>query len=161
MCGACGVQHDWAGPLVAGSANRRDVARCLDALVTSVAVRPLTQGWVVKKPTGAARPVQTLDGLIKAIAPHARHHDWAELERALLEIPTPRQPRAEQVDWPKRTIQNQEGASPVLSRVTHLPAHMKLAAFALGVQSCDTSTRVFTALDDSHSLGGHEGVVTG
>lgn len=53
MCGACGVKPDWAGPIVAGPLRRRDIARCLNALVSTVKVSEISRGWMVKKPTGA------------------------------------------------------------------------------------------------------------
>ena len=135
MCGACGVKPDWAGPIVAGPLRRRDIARCLNALVSNVKVSEISRGWMVKKPTGASTPAQTFDELIQALAPRARHHVWAELEQALLAIPAPQRVDANDTPWPA-TDMCDDTAHEVLAEIKHLPPHMKLAAFALGAHTC-------------------------
>lgn len=134
MCGACGVRPDWAGPVVAGPLRRRDIARCLTGLCRHVTVRDMPRGWVVAGSTGRVTPAQTLAALTAAAAPHARARTWAELEQLLLGIPAPMRTDT----WGSGQLllpQPPAGSALVLAAVTHLPAHMKLAAFALGVSS--------------------------
>ena len=138
MCGACGIKPDWAGSLVSGPIRRRDIARCLNMIITFVKVSEIPRGWMIKSPTGASTPAQNFDELINALTPRARHHTWSALEEALLQVSAPSRVDEAIEAWPSLASQEASGKI-VLGNIQHLPAHMKLAAFALGVQTCDFS----------------------
>lgn len=159
MCGACGVKPDWAGPVVAGPIRRRDIARCLNGLVSSVKVSEIPRGWMIKKPTGASIPAQTFDELIQALIPHARHHDWAQLEQVLISIPAPKRIDDNDAPWPSTDIHD-EHAREVLAEVQHLPAHMKLAAFTLGAHTCRFEGTVTATFGEGQHLRAHLGRLT-
>lgn len=156
MCGACGVKPDWVGPIVAGPLRRRDIARCLNALVSNVKVSEISRGWMVKKPTGASTPAQTLDELIQALIPQARHRSWEELEQALLNIPAPQRIEEGSSPWLSTDIQG-DNPPEVLTKVKHLPAHMKLAAFALGAHTCAFEGAVTATFGEGQHLQAHPG----
>ena len=156
MCGACGIKPDWAGPVVAGPLRRRDIARCLNKLVTSVKVVDMPRGWMVKRPTGASTPTQTFDELIQALIPRARHKSWELLEQSVLDIPPPLRVDDNQEPWPVSDI-NDAHATEVLTAVKHLPAHMKLAAFALGAHTCDFEGTVSATFGENQHLQAHPG----
>lgn len=159
MCGACGVKPDWAGPIVAGPLRRRDIARCLNELVSSIKVSEIPRGWMVKKPTGASTPAQTFDELIQAVSPRARHHNWDELEQALLDISAPQRIDDNDAPWPTTGIEDSADAEAleVLSQVQHLPAHMKLAAFSLGAYTCSFDRTVSATFGEDRKLQAHPG----
>jgi hypothetical protein len=143
VCGVCGVRPDWAGPVVAGPLRRRDIARCLTILCHHLTVRDMLRGWVVAGKTGRTNPAQTFDELIAATAPHSRTRTWEDLEQLLLGVPAPARvdgPGGGQLPLPEPPA----GATPVLVAVTHLPEHMKLAAFTLGVHAIPSPESVFT-----------------
>jgi len=156
MCGACGIKPDWAGPVVAGPLRRRDIARCLNKLVTSVKVVDMPRGWMVKRPTGASTPTQTFDELIQALIPRARHKSWEQLEQSVLDIPAPLRVDDNQEPWPVSDI-NDAHATEVLTAVKHLPAHMKLAAFALGAHTCGFEGTVSATFGANQHLQAHPG----
>ncbi|MEY8578690.1 hypothetical protein AALI21_10335 [Corynebacteriaceae bacterium 6-324] len=156
MCGACGVKPDWAGPVVAGPIRRRDIARCLNGLVTSIKVSDISRGWMVKKPTGASTPAQTLDELIQVSIPRARHHSWEELEQALLNIPAPLRIEEVSTPWLSTDIHD-DNPREVLTKVKHLPAHMKLAAFVLGAHTCGFEGTVSATFGEGQHLQAHPG----
>src|SRR5699024_1104170 len=65
----------------------------------------------------------------------ARHKSWELLEQSVLDIPAPLRVDDNQEPWPVSDI-NDAHATEVLTAVKHLPAHMQLAAFALGAHTC-------------------------
>ena len=145
MCGACGVRPDWAGPVVAGPLHRRAIARCLTHLCRGITVRDISRGWVVAGMTGRSTPVQSLNELVAAAAPHARARTWEDLEQLLLEVCAPAQIRTPG-EWQLLLPEPPAGSLPVLAASLHLPVHMKLAAFALGVHAISSPAPVFVDL---------------
>ncbi|WP_241228290.1 hypothetical protein [Corynebacterium hylobatis] len=134
--------------MVAGPLHRRDIASCLTRLCRHIIVRDMPRGWVVAEVTGRSTPVQTFDELISAAAAHARARTWPDLEQLLLELAAP--PRSNTpVNGQLLLPEPSAGSMPVLAAVTHLPAHMKLAAFALGVHSIPSPEPVVTDLGGS------------
>lgn len=156
MCGACGVKPDWAGPVVAGPLRRRDIARCLTMLVKAATVHSMSRGWLVKGRTGISIPAQTLDELVDALLPYTHIASWAQFEQALLEVPSPMRVDAPENQWPFISEVPAE-VKTVLAAVTHLPPHMKLAAFTLGVRSFSSPTLVSTNIDGLHWLCARDG----
>lgn len=157
MCGACGIKVDWAGPVVAGPLRRRDIARCMTAVCPTVTVDAMSRGWMVRGRTGVTTPASTLDELCDALVPHVRLAGWAQLEEVLLTVPAPLRIDAPEGEWACPSM-IPEGATPVLGAVTHLPGHMMLAAFTLGVRSFASAATVVTTIDPGHHLaarGGH------
>lgn len=150
------MKLDWAGPVVSGPLRRRDIARCLNALVRVVTVQGIPRGWLVKKPTGAALPAQSLDELLDALLPHARITTWAQLEQALVEVPAPGRVDDPPVEWPFPDATPTQ-AAPVLAAITHLPAHMKLAAFTLGVRVLASPAPVVVNLDAGRQIAARDG----
>ena len=151
MCGACGTKVDWAGPMVAGPLRRRDIGRCMTALCPTVTVDVIPRGWMVKGRTGISRPAQTLDELCDALVPHVRLTGWDEMEQALLEVPAPVRVDTSKDDW---TVPAGDPgvAEPVLGAVTHLPVHMKVAAFALGARVFSSPAALCVDTEPTHFL---------
>lgn len=151
MCGACGTKVDWAGPMVAGPLRRRDIGRCMTALCPPVTVDVIPRGWMVKGRTGISRPAQTLDELCDALVPHVRLTGWDEMEQVLLEVPAPLRVEARENEGPFLSTAP-DGAQPVLSAVTHLPVHMKVAAFALGARVFSSPAALCVDTEPTHFL---------
>lgn len=157
MCGACaGMTLDWAGPLVSGPLRRRDVADHLTRLCPNLTVRPVTRGWTIARKTGAVAVAMTFDDLLGHVAGHSRCNDWEDLEKMLAEVETSRRVETPKGgDWPVGPAPG--AARPVLESVVHLPDHVKLAAFGLGVRVCGPG-RV-TATFSGHRLVAQHGVI--
>lgn len=160
MCGACGTKVDWAGPVVAGPLPRRDIARCMAAVCPTVAVDAISRGWMVRGRTGVSAPAYTLDELCDALVPHVRLTGWEHLEEVLLTVPAPLRVDTPEEEW-VGTSMIPEGAIPVLGAVTHLPVHMKVAAFALGVRSIASTAPVFMSIDPVRHLAARDGHLLG
>lgn len=156
MCGACGIAPDWAGAVVSGPLRRRDIGRCLNALISTATVQGITRGWMVKARTGAATPAQTFDQLIEALIPHARIDSWEQLESALLTVSAPGRVDVSDTGWPLVSGVPSDAAI-VLESVTHLPAHMKLAAFVLGARVLASPMSVAANIDGEHWLAARDG----